>query len=597
MSRISLLLLLMLLVISPIFAGTDDDEAAKKGVTAPAEWIFPATKPLRVLAVHGRWYPFYALDRAYGRTGGALLTDAWHHVGDLRYYPESYEELMNHHLVVVCNANAGSFGPVRRAMLKHYVAAGGGVLFLGGKLAYDPAYRDTAFEEIAPVTFTEKDNRRFSAEGLIFAPGKEGLAGKFAKLPWAENPRVFWYHELTPKAGSTVLLTAGGKPLLITGTFGKGRVALFTGSVMGDPAAGLLPFWEWSGWPVMMAETMSWLTEPTRAARTASPELLAQMTAQLFKADQVNKAETLAPILTRIAGLPGSRDSALLLLRAVNSLDGDVPLDLVDVVWDGARPFVDGGSIEMATLLLDGAASSKVSLGLRTLGLVKAPGARTLLERWLKDPGVAGPGDPLDGDVIETVTEDTAYRAFAIRLGALEGLGNLADPGAIPVLNSYVRQYAKVKSDPTKWPLEVTREDELYQEALLSALRCGDAAAAGPVVDMLLENRYVAIRMLGFLDSPDYPGPEHEATRRMKRKIRREISRVYLRLSRLYAKLSPLPANVQPALATRLAAEEDPRVASIAFAAFGEGGKLGPEVVAALRTAKVIAVRDLAGEW
>ncbi|OPZ85945.1 MAG: PBS lyase HEAT-like repeat protein [bacterium ADurb.Bin429] len=362
---------------------------------------------------------------------------------------------------------------------------------------------------------------------------------------------------------------------------------------MGVPDAGQLPCWEWEDWPALLANTISWLVEPATQPRPPSPELLAKMRAELL-GPGVKKAESHGKAITRYARIPGGTDSTLTLLKAVSILDGDVPPDLADTVWDSVRPTLSAAANAVARDLLTGAASAKKSLGLRALGQMQTADARALLEEAFKNPDAGGPDDDLEGGMQETITEDPAVAAVTIRLGALEGLGNLGNPAALPLLKNAVRQYQRVMTNPANLAREVTPEDELYHEAVLSALRCGDVSAAAPVVDMLLENRYVFIRMMSFLDGPDYPGPEHEATRREKRRIIRELPRVYRRIARLHAKLNSLPSAVLPALAKRIAAEEDHRVAPIAFAIFGANGKPSPDVLAILRAAKVPAVRELA---
>jgi hypothetical protein len=398
---------------------------------------------------------------------------------------------------------------------------------------------------------------------------------------------------VTPKAGSKVLLTAGDKPMLITGTYGKGRVAAYLGSVQGLPKAGQTPTWEWNGWPALMTETLAWLAEPAKPL-PPGPELQAKMKAELL-GPGVKKAGKIGPVISRYARIPADAATAQMLLKAMNIIDGDVPVDLGDSVWDSVRDAITVDCEETAQQLLDGAASAKKSLGLRTLGQLKVDGARALLEESYKNPASGGPDDNMDGGIEEAVTEDPAVAAYIIKLGALEGLGNLGDPAALPLLKGAVRTYAKLKSNPANDPREVKPEDELYQEALISALRCGDPTAAEPLVDALLENRYTFVRMMAFLDSPDYPGPEHDATRRQKVKIRRELGRVHQRQARSYAKLAPLPAAALVPLAKRITIEEDRRVAAIAFAVFAGRPAIPAEVQAILKTAKVAAVRELVG--
>ncbi len=75
----------------------------------------------------------------------------------------------------------------------------------------------------------------------------------------APPPTVFWLHRLKPKPDATVVLKAGDYPLLVTGQFGKGKVALFAGTPMGKPGKGQTPFWKWDGWTALLKNLVTWL--------------------------------------------------------------------------------------------------------------------------------------------------------------------------------------------------------------------------------------------------------------------------------------------------------------------------------------------------
>ncbi len=335
--------------------------------------------------------------------------------------------------------------------------------------------------------------------------GPDRIGDGWAALSWQESPRVFWYHTVTPKAGAKVLLSAGGKPLLVAGTFGKGRVAVFAGSVMGDPPAGRLPFWDWQGWPAVLSATMAWLTADSgKDNSTFSAEAKAQLKTRFLGAG-VKKADVLVPEMLAAAHQCGDRDTAELLLRAVANLDDDASLELVDAVSSCTHPFIDAGCADAAELLKNSGQTNKISLALRVLGQLKAAPAKALLESALKEGEVAHEGGGGDDDLLNPdtkVAEDDKERAYAIRLGALEGLANLADPGETELLDSYVAQYAKTRQKPADFPKTDTPDDELYQQALLAALHCGDANAAAPAIDAILQNRYLFVTLSVILDQP-----------------------------------------------------------------------------------------------
>ena len=176
MSKLLYMLALCVLLIAccaTAFALSDDEEAVKQGVKAPEAWVFPAHTPLRVLTVRGLWYEYYGIERALARLGGAYVSESWHSPKSLRYYPESYDLLMRHHLVVVGNVNGNAFGPARRKMLKDYVEQGGAVLLLGGKFAFGKQYHGNALEEISPVTYPEASDQVGVPDGLPLTPGPD----------------------------------------------------------------------------------------------------------------------------------------------------------------------------------------------------------------------------------------------------------------------------------------------------------------------------------------------------------------------------------------------------------------------------------------
>lgn len=572
----------------PAFAG-DAEDAAKLGFQSPAEWSFPAARPLRVWAVHGLWYEQYALDRALARVGGCAETTSWVQGNWLRWYaPNTADDMMRCHLAIVANTNGGAFGcggnpALRRVLLQEFVRNGGSALFLGGYFAFGPEYHGTALEEMAPVIYAEKRDLAMSAEDLPIVAGPDALQG-MAKLNWAAAPRVYWMHAVTTKPGAKVLLTAGGKPLLVAWPYGKGRVAIFAGSVMGDPPPGQLPFWAWDGWPAAMAETIAWLVDVPARPVGEKADFAKSLNATLAKAGgkEDNERKVLAQYLPRCANAP----SAAALLEALASVAWDLSLDDTDAWYARVLPY--GAEFgDAADALVQTGRTQKIMLGLRLKGLAKTADAKDALLDALK----RGVVEVDDAGEMDAPGEDADYRAYAFRLAALEGLGNLGDASTLPALRAAVKQYEKYRLRRADFPKEVPRENELYQAAILAALRCGDADAAVPAVDMLLQNRYTLVNMM-FAAFSDGKGPQAEAQRA---RAQRAYARLQARQQLAYARLAGLPAASRAALATRLAAEDDPWATPIAFGAFGNGFGAKPpaDVLTILKGAKVPAIADL----
>ena len=78
---------------------------------------------------------------------------------------------------------------------------------------------------------------------------------------WKDPACLYWRHIVKPKTGANVDLLAGNEPVLFSGGFGKGRVVVFTGTVLGEPVANEQPFWQWNGWPQVMGRMISWLAQ------------------------------------------------------------------------------------------------------------------------------------------------------------------------------------------------------------------------------------------------------------------------------------------------------------------------------------------------
>jgi len=516
-----------------------------------------AEMPRRVLMVRGLWSDLYQCETAFAMLGGVRIVNVWHWPdGVSGTFPGTAEEFARYDLVILANVNGRSLRPDGRALLKRYVESGGAVLMLGGYYAFGAEYHGTELAEIAPVEFMDHPDLVACPTGARIEPVKDGA-----------QPRVFWRHNVTPKPGARVVLTADGQTLLITGTFGKGRVAVFAGSVMGDPATGQLPFWEWNQWPAVLAETMVGLA-PTASA--AAP--------------------------------PSKKTIVAQLQAALASTNG------VDQLFEAARPIVDPDFAPVAKALIESGHSAQVLLGLRLLGLSHAPGAKELLLTAFANGRVESAGRSRPPSVDDILDDAVGHKSTlgessdlnpgtakmnveqtkAVQLAALEGLGWLGDPAAIPFLREVMRKCPLRAIPPGDFCDSFTDSDEQGETAMVAALRCGDSAVAAPVVDLWMQNLYTLATMK--------ISDAGAKTKRADQAI--QINRLTAAQARLTAGLENLPAAVLPALAQRVAVEKDRWIVPLAFAMFGRpfnnGRVLPTEVTAILRQAKLPAVAALA---
>ena len=255
--------------------------------------------PLTVHCVHGLYHRMYRVEEAIALLGGAIASESWHwdgtgsgwlspsaeSEGGLAWYDGTPEWLASQRIVIAANIPAKAFGKGQQA-LADYVLNGGALLLLGGNCMATKQYMNSPLKDILPMEF--KGEGRWAADlasdpaGLVLAPGPDAPA-EFAALKWDAGPRVFWYHDGTPRDGSQVLLAAGGKPLLVSRAAGKGRVALFAGTLLGMQGERQTAFWQWQQWPEVLAAVMGQLAGPRRqnVARPAAAGDAAALRAKL----------------------------------------------------------------------------------------------------------------------------------------------------------------------------------------------------------------------------------------------------------------------------------------------------------------------------
>jgi uncharacterized membrane protein len=132
--------------------------------------------------------------------------------------------------------------------LREAVQAGAVLTVFGGMFALGKgAYQGTPLEDLLPVRIEGKWRvKRFAQPEPIRAASADWTTG-----PAQGEPAVLWYHDVDLKHDDAeVELRAGGKPLLVTGRYGRGQVNIFLGAAMGDfTESNATPFWRWDGWP------------------------------------------------------------------------------------------------------------------------------------------------------------------------------------------------------------------------------------------------------------------------------------------------------------------------------------------------------------
>ncbi len=151
--------------------------------------------------------------------------------------------------------------PNRLIALRDYVKAGGGLVMIGGYMTFQGVdakarYAGTPVEEALPVTMHLHDDRVEAPQGAtprVSDPGHPIVKG--LAEPW---PDLLGYNEVAAKPDAEVIVRVGGDPLIVTGTFGKGRSVAFTSDC--GPHWAPPPFVDWAGYAPLWQQIAAWVS-------------------------------------------------------------------------------------------------------------------------------------------------------------------------------------------------------------------------------------------------------------------------------------------------------------------------------------------------
>jgi len=569
--------------------------------TAKLGWSYPPAEPLRVHIVRGSAYydRDYRIEEVLAHTGVNLFTESTQadrgtseygdtsssETGWLWRYADPSGHVMGHHLVVVSNISAKSFGK-NQQVLVDFVKNGGSALFLCGSSSFGDQSEKSAFAAMAPLKFPAEGPWKLEteqvSEGVELKPGPDFGADRLPGVEADKPLRAYSCYEVKPKKGAKVLLVAGdNKPVLIVHKFGKGRVAVFAATCRGYPKEGQIAYWRWDGWPALLADTVREFAAAPRnvphglddGSRRAIIDAREEAFDLLDGVDEKRRKQFEAA-LHQTAKRCHDKATADFLLELVAKYPLGLPDELADTIGQAVCPWADDSNVKHCHALIESGDVGKTMLALVVLGASRAGDARSTLEQFY----LAGEPRKKAGSEFSLATADPgtvgAYmqaseEAEQIRRAAIMGLGRLGDRAALPVLRGVAARYAaKGRYDPDRESETIESDHHNYQNALMASLLCGDAEAAEPVVDFLLENLSVIPRI----------DPETGD---------RQAAMIWQQ--RLYRHLATVPDSVLPALANKIGPEDSRGVMTAALAAFG-GRELSSEIASTLRESSVAAV-------
>jgi uncharacterized membrane protein len=230
-------------------------------------------------STHYKGFDFFS--STYYATGAEYLLAALNVVGievihqpsheAAKAFPFDLKELQQYEVVILSDIGAntlllppevfleGKRVTNRLELIREFVLEGGGLIMAGGYLSFQgiygtARYHRTAIEAVLPVSLMATDDRVEKPEGVNPTvssnshPITEGI-----DRAW---PYLLGFNEVMAKEKMDVLATIGEYPLLVTGSFGKGRSVAWTSDI--GPHWCPKDFVKWPGYSQLWRQIIAW---------------------------------------------------------------------------------------------------------------------------------------------------------------------------------------------------------------------------------------------------------------------------------------------------------------------------------------------------
>lgn len=204
--------------------------------------------------------------------GGWEVTFLPNHLA-ARDFPQTVEDIARYDVVMLSDIGANTLLlhpdtfvrskplPNRLVSIRDYVKNGGGLVMIGGYLTFQGIeakgkWAGSPVEDALPVTLYHHDDRVESPQGVVPHVGDPSHAiTQGLPIEW---PALLGYNEVVAKPDAEVLVRIGGDPLVVAGTYGKGRSAVFTSDC--GPHWAPPPFCDWTGYAPLWNNIANWVS-------------------------------------------------------------------------------------------------------------------------------------------------------------------------------------------------------------------------------------------------------------------------------------------------------------------------------------------------
>lgn len=223
------------------------------------------TNDIKVLVVYGLYTRMLRIWDALDllKQDGRKISTTWVNCppNGVENFPASYQELADYNVIILCDVNQKALGQLCLNMIQVCVKGGRGLLLTGGPYALgNGEFADKTFLEMLPVKLTGPFDLKWAGKGKSWKLKKSSSSPILNRLTFDSAPDVYWMHHLTPKKDSQIILKANGLPALVTGSYGKGKVAVLSLSPTGcKQNKEDVPWWDWTSLPELEKNLIIWL--------------------------------------------------------------------------------------------------------------------------------------------------------------------------------------------------------------------------------------------------------------------------------------------------------------------------------------------------
>ncbi len=532
-------------------------------------------RPLRIHVARGLWWQMLRLEEAFGIIGGADISSSVDVYGSpngyhgcaraMATFPHDIARLNDRDIIVLAGSRIAALPSETQSALVSWVRAGGGLLVTGGPLSLDcDDYGPLA--DILPVVLTrEKDLAQTGSTNIIVPVGDSPLT----EIDWSASPRVYWYNSGTvPREGTTTLLTALEKPLLTTHKVGLGRVTVFTGTVCGKPAKDEISFWNWTGWPEVIAQVVLDLTPPKDRIllplSRIDPSKIKDAKARLSEiSDNVLEGflEEFEAVDAPVAGSSFANDSgkeltslamltrdtafAQSLINAIIDSNARLTIEQSESIFNAVTPYLDPVLCgTMSEKLIQSSSPGTVALGLRIAGWGKNRSAGNMMVKVLDQGIQAMKVNDERSPLVSSRISVPDGKDEDLRLAVAQALVDLGDPSLAvstrKALDTWVHKRSRISTLADKQK----DVDEMVAGALAAM---GDGLAAVQIVELYIENN-LAKELAVDISERRTRSPSKSMIREQEKALVM-IGVLSGRIKRLHKVLSCLPTDTWPELA------------------------------------------------